>query len=343
MMNRKTRAVLVVAALIMAQLACNFPGQTGAAPQLPGPNQTLTALFAVSPATSATPTLPPIVTATPPGGAILFTATPPSGAPPSLPTSTNTPAAAIVFTPTTAPTIAPTKTYTPMVVNTPTYAPVPATRPNGSVVAKYLNTPPTIDGDWSEWKDLTTEYPMNHVVWGAANWTGENDLSGSFHIGWDNNNLYIAVKIRDDRYVQNQKQAMMYQGDSIEVLLDTVLQGDYYYNVLSPDDYQLGLSPGNPDTNGTKEAYRWFPSNLAGSLSNVAIASRTESGLYRLEAAIPWSDFGMTPANGAHYGFALSANDNDDPNVNAQQSMISNVATRYLANPTTWGDIQFVK
>jgi hypothetical protein len=51
----------------------------------------------------------------------------------------------------------------------------------------------------------------------------------------------------------------------------------------------------------------------------------------------------MAPVSGNHYGFALSVNDNDDPNKNVQQSMVSNVPGRHLTDPTTWGDLQLVK
>ncbi len=210
-------------------------------------------------------------------------------------------------------------------------------------MAKYLSTPPAIDGDWSEWKDITTEYPANAVVYGNNNWTNDTDLASSFHIGWDDNNLYIAVKVRDDVYVQNATGADIYKGDGLELLLDTNLKEDFYYTQLSPDDFQLGISPGRPDPDGTKEAYLWFPSNIAGARTNVRIGSRLEAGLYRVEAAIPWNVFEITPAGGRHYGFSISVNDNDDANNNVQQSMVSNVSSRHLTDPTTWGDLLLVR
>ena len=65
--------------------------------------------------------------------------------------------------------------------------------------------------------------------------------------------------------------------------------------------------------------------------------------MYRVEAAIPWNVFELSPVNGTHYGFCMSVSDNDNPGENAQQSMVSNVATRHLTDPTTWGDLQLVK
>lgn len=326
-MHKRTRTLLVITALLAAQLACNLPTRSaGEATQLPAPNQTLTALFAFTPNAAnatATSTLPPVVTAT--QAAATSTQAPPAA------TSTNPPPPASTNTQ------APPPPPPPPPPPKPT---IPAVRPRAPVIAEYLNTPPTLDGDWGEWKDLTTEYPAKHVVFGRDQWENSDDLEASFHIGWDEDYLYIAVKVRDDAYVQNGIGEDIFLGDSIEVLLDTKLQDDYYYNKLSPDDFQLGINPGRPDPDGTQEAYLWFPSNINGPRPAVDIASRLEDGIYRVEAAIPWSVFEINPKAGRHYGFALSVSDNDNESKNLQQSMVSNVPTRYLADPTTWGDLR---
>ncbi len=342
-MNKKSRLWIVIAALILAQLACNLPNQSSQpVSNVPAPEMTLTALFAVTPAEASptsTVTLPPVFTATPSAGGEDMS----SPTNPPAPTDTQVPPSPIP-NPTASnplPTAHPILTNTPGVIH-PT-ATIPFTRPRGGVVANYLSTPPTLDGDWGEWKDLTKEYPANFVTWGKENWTGADDLSSSFHVGWDNNNLYVAVKVHDDRYVQNASGANIYKGDSLEILFDNQLQTDYYYSQLSPDDFQLGISPGRPDPDGTREAYLWFPSNVAGARASVKIGSRLEDGIYRVEAAIPWSVLEVTPAANRHYGFVLSVSDNDDPNANVQQSLVSNVSTRRLTDPTTWGDLQLVK
>jgi len=327
-MIHKTRLLFAFAALLFAQLACNLPTQSGGdATQIPAPNQTLTALFAITLEPSATPPLPSVMTAT--QAEAVPTATT-GGAQPPAPTATQ-PQPAV-----------PTATRTAPVAQLT--ATVPVVRPRSPVVAQYLTTPPTLDGDWSEWKDITTEYPAAHVVFGRENWVDADDHQASFHIGWDENYLYIAVKVRDERYVQNATQENLFRGDSIEILLDTKLQEDYYWDRLSPDDFQLGISPGRPDPDGPKEAYLWFPSNLADSRPSVQIASRLDgSSVYRVEAAIPWTVFEMTPVAGMHMGFALSVSDNDDASQNLQQSMVSNLSTRSLTDPTTWGDLHLVR
>ncbi len=321
-MRRTLQVAFALIALMAAQMACNLPTQENKPTGLPSANQTLTALFAITPGGTPTPTLPPVVTSTTAPGAPTATSTQP-------------------------PVANPTATFTqqpnPTATSVPPTATIPGMRPRAAIRAVFLSTPPVLDGDWSEWKDITDEYPAATLVYGGSNWSNADDLAGSFHIGWDNNYLYVAVKVRDDVYVQNATGENIFKGDSIEILFDRQLQADFYVSSLSPDDFQLGLSPGRPDPSGTREAYLWLPSNIAGNRSGVTIAARQETGIYRVEAAIPWNVFETTPVAGAHYGFALSVSDNDDASANVQQSMVSNVSTRRLTDPTTWGDLLLVR
>ena len=297
-----------------SMLACNLPTMVSQT-ETGELNLTLTALYAEE--QQPTPTIPAIVMVTmPPSATVAATA---------MATATTTP------TNTEPP---PTATETPTNTTTPGSTP---SRPSTKVLAEYLSSPPEIDGEWGEWD--TTAYPMKNVVYGAGNWTGEDDLEGSYRIGWDYNYLYVAVKVIDDVYQQGASGYDLYKGDSLEILLDTNLYGDFYYNVLSPDDYQLGISGGRPDVSGEREAYLWFPTSLAGSKSKVKIGAVDADGLYRVEAAIPWTVFGVDPYSGLRMGFAISVSDNDDISRNVQQTMISNVSNRHLTQPMTWGEL----
>ena len=82
----------------------------------------------------------------------------------------------------------------------------------------------------------------------------------------------------------------------------------------------------------------WKPS-LAGKKDSVIIAAVSQDGLYRMEAAIPWSLLNITPAAGGKFGFALRASDNDNPSKNEQQSMVSVIPGNVLADPTTWAEL----
>jgi len=196
-----------------------------------------------------------------------------------------------------------------------------------------------MDGGWTDFP--VHDYPAQSVVFGKQNWTGSADLSVSYRIGWDKTYLYVAAKVRDDTYAQNATGADIFKGDSLEIMLDTNVSGDFFVTQNNSDDYQLGVSFGRPDVNGTKQAWLWQPTNKAGSRTNVKIAAtRNESEhLTRVEVAIPWSVFGVTPKTGMHFGFVFSVSDNDNTSKNLQQTLISSDANRSLFNPTTWGDL----
>lgn len=334
-MKTSVRLMVAVLALAAAGLACNLPIRD-AAPELP--------LFSATPAQAvveaASLTPPPQINS------------PEPSATPLLPTVTlvnQQPAATLTFTPTATATTKPTDTRVPASPTPPpTVTPKPE-RPTATNVpapsrvtanAQYFSSPIVLDGIWDEWRDRSTEYPIGAVVWGRQNWEGDTDLEGSYRVGWDETSLYLAVKIKDDVYAQNTSGDSIYLGDSLEILFDANLMGDLGANSLSGDDYQLGISPGSPDVDGAAEAYLWFPRSKAGSRGGVQIAAVRQDGVTRIEAIIPWSVFGVSPRQGARYGFAVSISDNDNSAENVQQSMVSNAPGRVLVDPTTWGELR---
>ncbi|BAJ64895.1 sugar-binding protein [Anaerolinea thermophila] len=311
---KRLRLLIPVFALLAVMLACNFPsfGRQAQTPTLPPLEQTLAALYQTASAIPPTPTFPPVATAT------------------SAPQVSPTP-------------LPPTATVVPPTAVPPTPAPpTPTSPPRRSVVsnATFMSPAPTLDGDWSEWKKVAKEYPATNVVFGKSEWQNEDDLAGSYYVGWDNTYLYLAVKVRDDRYVQTSSGEMLYKGDSIELLLDTDLLGDFSSDRLNGDDFQLGFALGRPEiASGNPETYVWYPSSKSGAPSGVKIAARYEGAIYRAEIAIPWTVFGITPSRGMRLGFALSVSDNDLPGNAVQQSMVSSAPRRALTDPTTWGEV----
>lgn len=307
------KAIPVIAFLVMTAIAitsCNYPLAGGTTTGNPTPDMTLTALFA----------------------------------------PTNTQASLIVVNPTSGPTLEPTAEITqtqalptaeaPTATSVPpTAAPLP-TRPGPTVYAYYLSKKPELDGEWGDWVDKAKQYGMDYVVYGKENWDGADDLQASYILGWDGNYLYVAFKVRDDVYAQNASGADIYMGDSVELLIDSDLYGDFYYTSLSADDYQLGISPGKGDLSAPTEAYLWYPKNVAGTRSQVAAVSTGTAGLYRIEARIPWSMLGVSPYAGMHLGFVASVNDNDNTSENIQQTMMSGDKLRTgFTNPTVWGEM----
>lgn len=331
--------LLMVAAMIVALTGCTLPGFSTPTPfSFPTPDKTMTALFQPTqavPATSAAEDTPTEsdgdqTTATP---KVVPTNTPET-APTDQAPATNTPVA-------------------PIPTNTAISYVGPAVRGGPSVTAVKRDFSITIDGSQAEWTP-PWQYAIDYVVFGSGNWTSENDCSGDIKAAWDEDYLYFVVKVKDDKYVQEGTDEKIYLGDSIEILFDRYVSGDYYLQAMTGDDYQIGISPGRYGiasvvVNGkvsaavTAEpplAYMWFPKSSAGVKTGVKIGAVENVGWYQVEFKIPWSLLGVTtPSAGDHYGFAISISDNDVADSLLQQSMVSNVATRFYADPTSWGDL----
>lgn len=319
---RKTRITAVIALLIVVSFSgCNLSFQNlNPTPFFPTPNYTMTALFSVdeslatnTPQDFAVNTLEPLLPTVQPTNAGTEVPTQ------ALPTYTASP----TVIPPTMTSMLPTATYTAETIRGGTW-----------VTGKYMKTPPVFDSIWDEWD--ATKNPAKYVVYGSSQWEDSDDLEGSFAVSWNETYLYLAVKVLDDKYVQNASGQDIYKGDSIEILFDTNLYNDLSTTSLSSDDFQIGISPGKGGVDGEKEVYLWYPSGKAGSITDAIVASSKSDGIYRVEVAIPWKVFSITPASGQQYGFGLSVSDNDNASENVQQSMVSNLGNRKLVDPTTW-------
>jgi len=318
-MDCKAQIRVICIGIILSALACNFPGVGAPTPfEFPTPNLTMTTIFGTL---SVQKTLESLPTAT--FESLSSVTWEPSETPLPSYTSTNSP-------PPATNTVAPTISYEG-----------PGARSGVSVTAIYLKNEPTIDGVFDEWE--LDRYVADRVVYGKSFWESESDLSASFMVGWDDENLYIAARVKDDKYKQNAHKEEIFMGDSLEFLLDTSVSNDFYYKKLNNDDFQLGISPGSPQPGINPEAYLWFPKSMEGKRGQVKIGSTLTDDGYRVEAKIPWDIFSVDPVKGMHFGYAFSVSDNDKSGENVQQSMVSNVSPRLLTDPTTWGDLTLKK
>lgn len=226
---------------------------------------------------------------------------------------------------------------TPTPATTPGATPAPTLQGENIIhAAPVLEPPPGVNGDLAEWTFLV--YPVGEANFGRENWQGANDLSALWNIAWDEEYLYVAIKVKDDTFVQQATGENIFKGDSLELWIDTDRAGDANTPTLNGDDFQLGLSPG--DLTGPTvlpEAYLWFPKEQARSVPGPVIATRLVEGGYNLEVAVPWTIFGMAPHAGQSLGFALSLNDNDAAGSVQQQTQVANRRNQKLSEPNTWG------
>ena len=212
----------------------------------------------------------------------------------------------------------------------------------GDVPVVRVNKPLQIDGDLGDWPQVET-VPSAFRVYSAEGWDGTADLTAVWHVAWDNEFLYFGVEMTDDVHVQTQTGNQIFRGDSVDIQLDTERAADYAPR-LSPDDFQVTVSPGNfGNLPPSAFLFRGTSDNQilnAPGQHSIVVAARQIEGGYVLEIAVPWRDLGITnPQEGLILGTALNGNDNDTPETAVQEVMMSHVATRTLRDPTGWGTL----
>ncbi|WP_240421353.1 sugar-binding protein [Paenibacillus periandrae] len=159
--------------------------------------------------------------------------------------------------------------------------------------------PPVIDGDLSE-----AGWIVNNGVRRII--TGTPDNSVFFGTMWDDNHLYVAVKVLDSVLKNDSSQA--YQDDSVEIYIDGNNDRTTTYG---PDDHQITLG--------------WHDAQLAvgGDIPGIQYAQKDIDGGYTVEMAIPWSGIGIpTPKAGSVIGFDVANNDDDGHNNGNRESQL---------------------
>jgi Carbohydrate family 9 binding domain-like len=242
------------------------------------------------------------------------------------------------------PTTAVSPTNTPLPIAPTSTLPATATAiplGSGNVEADMFATPPTIDGALTEWNGVAS-VSSAYRVYSVAGWDGSEDVTAVWQLGWDNDNLYVAVTVTDDTHVQTASGNQIFRGDSVDMQFDTARNADFG-DGLSPDDFQITLSPG--DFAGSDPTAFRYQGTTGGAIldapggNRITVAAQQTSTGYLLEAAIPWTDLSVTPSVGLVIGLALNVNDNDTPGTAVQEVMMSHMPNRTLTNPTTWGTL----
>jgi len=267
-------------------------------------------------------------------------------------TSLPTPVAPIQLTPVTTPattgdvtpgiTTEPTATSeaataTPTIVPTATPGEVQRQRPEANRLFYAANGTHSLDGNLDDWGGNWS--PITAVVEGSSNYSGSDDANGEFQLSWASEGLYLAIRVRDDRYRAGPSGSDMWQGDGLELHLDRDLSNDYADTFANGDDYQLGLSWG-ADRNEVR-LYRWLPLSAEGAFP-ISGAVLPDGEGYNAEVLIPWALFDLTSGQlqvDQRFGFNLSISDND-ADAPAQESILSASPSRTTYNnPTEWGTL----
>ncbi|MFZ2655921.1 MAG: sugar-binding protein [Victivallales bacterium] len=191
--------------------------------------------------------------------------------------------------------------------------------------AKRLDSPITVDGGLSEWKEVRDVLlkGREHLVRSEKYYSGENDLEARVRYGWDETCLYIAYDVIDDVFVQDKAGWDTWKGDCIQLGfdLDYGKEQENTGNTLADAGSAKRISEIDVALTGNgPEAYRTatfdkekFPIRLLSS-PEISLAVKREAGRTVYEAAIPWKTLGglNPPKKGDVIGAYATINDMDE-------------------------------
>ncbi|QHW33438.1 hypothetical protein GZH47_23335 [Paenibacillus rhizovicinus] len=161
---------------------------------------------------------------------------------------------------------------------------------SGLAESPKTSTAPDVDGIL----DPNEGWVINNQVGKMISGMSDNDTT--FGTMWDDDNLYVGVKVLDGSLQRNAAHDV-WQDDSVEVYLDGSNSKAATYD---KNDHQL--------TFGYSDSELGVGAGIAKKTAQSAI-----DGGYEMEFQIPWSSVGITkPAAGTSIGFDIGNNDNDN-------------------------------
>lgn len=191
------------------------------------------------------------------------------------------------------------------------------------------STVPTIDGTkealWNSYGASTLK---------KSNGATGSDLSATYRMTYDVNNLYLFVDVTDDFKVNDS--ANDWEDDGVEIYID------------------LGNSkPSSYGGNQFQYVFTWTNNMAANTATSIAetkhgatggvVSKQTSSGTgYMMEIQIPWSAMGGSmPVAGSYMGFDVSVNDDDDGGTRDNQLSWNDGSYGEWNNPGLFGTVQF--
>jgi hypothetical protein len=188
------------------------------------------------------------------------------------------------------------------------------------------------DGSTTNWPGRpATPIEASRLVFGTPN----PALRGDFRLCWDEKALYFLIQVKDKTPLMNNNEPRkLWKGDGVELFIGgrNITEG----GSLSFSDRQILLGAGN-------EAKVFIPDHVEDSALCKVLSVKDVSGDgYVLEAAIPWSVLGFTPAAATELLFDVALDNSDDGQIRKQQLMW-NGTVKNADDRTAWGHARLVE
>jgi len=208
---------------------------------------------------------------------------------------------------------------------------------NGAPIFSFkCYTPPFIDGVIDEWTVYDKASISNPTI-KKENFTNISDCSGVIYTCWDDTAFYFAAIVSDDVFNQSFTGNQINNGDSITLVFDTDLSGDFNIPFYNSDDFHIDFSPGS-FTGIPAEAFIYFPSRAP---SGIEIKSAQLKNSFQMEVKIPWENFvSYGPKDLDVLGFTASIFDTD--NLESTELAVSTSLNFEINNLSTLGSLVLI-
>ena len=165
-----------------------------------------------------------------------------------------------------------------------------------------------VDGDLADWRAaLPIHLDRASQVAEKKGWTPQ-DLSAVGYTMWDDEYLYVAVRVTDNAFRQTYTGGDVWRGDGVQFAIDALNNKSDSYD-SDDSEWGLTLTPAGP------QVWRWYgsgglPGNVLVESARLSVVRQGDQTVY--EAAIPISEIRpLAPSPGGQIGFDLLVNDDD--------------------------------
>lgn len=217
------------------------------------------------------------------------------------------------------------------------------------LLIQHAKAPMTIDGELGDWADVPEIKFTN--AFGRERISSDADLSGSFRAAWDKEGLYLAIAVRDDKFIHLSKEfSGRWNNDCLQLYIDTRANARGRNQPgYDEDDYDFALYPDPDGKSAIFYVQRAVNQQLALTgitppnntpLPNVATAFKLVPGGYVYELLIP-SKY-LLPAKmekGWAFGLGLYVADRDTTarETGVDKALtLSPEGTGCFAKPSQW-------
>lgn len=197
----------------------------------------------------------------------------------------------------------------------------PCTSP---VVAKVSGSAPvidqTIDAVWS----IAPVKSISNVTIGSL----PAGYSGQWRALYDSVNLYLLVQVNDATLINNGGTAW-WNSDAVEIFIDANNTKSKTYNGIN--DFQLGFRWNDNTVN--------VGGNSVTNTTGIRFSMYATGTGYNLEAALPWSTLGTTPAIGKALGLEVELDNSDNSGGRSGQLASFATTTTAWSDPSVFGTV----